>query len=180
MRRILLLAALVIGMCTGAVSAQAGGSCTQMLMPVSQLKQVARGFGPIRGGMHTGVDLTAPYGSPVRAAAGGTVIFMGRYFGYGNMVDILMPGGTVTRYAHLSAFTRGMRVGSTVAVGGLIGAVGTSGHAHGPHLHFEVRLHGAAVDPKPFLALAPCAGGPPAAVIEEAHAPEPRQKHRPY
>ena len=143
-----------------------------MLMPVMQLKQVARGFGRMPGGgFHNGVDMTAPYGSAVRAAAGGTVVFAGTYFGYGQMIDIVSESGVVTRYAHLSAFTRGLRVGSAVITGATIGAIGTSGQAHGPHLHFEVRINGVAVDPKPSLALAPCVLAP-APPLEEARAPE--------
>jgi murein DD-endopeptidase MepM/ murein hydrolase activator NlpD len=138
-----------------AASARAGVAYRIMLMPVVKLKQVSRGFGPTPGnGFHSGVDLTAPYGSPVQAAATGTVVFAGTFYGYGNMLDIRHADGLVTRYAHLSAFTPGLRVGSAVQTGGLIGAIGTSGNAHGPHLHFEVRVDGQAVDPKPYLALA--------------------------
>ncbi len=143
-----------------------------MLMPVVELKQLARGFGFMQGGgFHGGVDLTAPYGSPVRAAAGGVVVFAGSYFGYGNMIDIRHGSGVVTRYAHLSAIARGLRVGNTVAMGTLIGNIGTSGHAHGPHLHFEVRQHDVAVDPKPFLAPASCPLAP-SEPLEEARAPD--------
>ena len=60
-----------------------------MLMPAAALKQVSRGF----SGHHSGVDLTAPYGSPVRAADAGTVVFAGTYFGYGNMIDLRHPNG---------------------------------------------------------------------------------------
>ncbi|MCW3474600.1 M23 family metallopeptidase [Limobrevibacterium gyesilva] len=143
-------------------------SCGDMLMPVVQLKQVSRGLSRY----HSGLDLMAPYGSPVRAAAAGTVVFAGRYFGYGNMIDLRHADGTVTRYAHLSAFTPGIRPGAQVAMGAQIGAIGTSGHAHGAHLHFEVRMDGRAIDPKPFIALAVCTrGGPARELIEEARAP---------
>jgi murein DD-endopeptidase MepM/ murein hydrolase activator NlpD len=138
-----------------AATARAGMAYRMMLMPVVRLKQVSRGFGPTPGhGFHTGVDLTAPYGSPVRAAAGGTVVFAGSFYGYGNMIDIRHADGLVTRYAHLSAFAPGVRVGATVEDSGPVGSIGTSGHAHGPHLHFEVRVDGKAVDPKPYLGLA--------------------------
>ncbi len=140
-----------------------------MLMPASALKQVARGF----TSYHSGIDLLAPYGSPVRAAATGRVIFSGSYFGYGNMVDLQHADGTVTRYAHLSSFARGAKMGQTLNVGDTLGNIGTSGHAHGAHLHFEVRLAGRAVDPKPFLAMANCPTGP-GLTIEEARAPEGR------
>lgn len=123
-----------------------------MLMPASALKQVARGF----SSYHSGVDLIAPYGSPVRAAAAGRVVFAGSYFGYGNMIDLQHADGTVSRYAHLSRFSAGTKIGHDYGVGDVMGNVGTSGHAHGAHLHFEVRVQGSAVDPKPFLALAAC------------------------
>jgi murein DD-endopeptidase MepM/ murein hydrolase activator NlpD len=143
-------------------------SCVSLLMPALQLKQVARGY----TSYHPGLDLTAPYGSPVRAAMGGSVIFAGTYFGYGNMIDIQLGDGTVTRYAHLSAYAAGLRVGRMIATGEQIGRIGTSGHAHGAHLHFEVRINGRAADPKPYLALAACT---PAQrpLLEEARAPEP-------
>lgn len=130
--------------------------CSAMLMPAVQLKQVSRGF--TRG--HAGVDLTAPYGTPVRAASPGRVIFAGRYFGYGNMVDVQHPGGVVTRYAHLSAFGPAIHLGHPVATGEVLGRIGTSGHAHGAHLHFEVRVSGRAVDPKPYLGIGSCVPHP--------------------
>lgn len=136
-------------------------------MPAVQLKEVARGF----TSYHPGVDLTAPYGSPVRAAMGGTVIFRGVYFGYGNMIDIQLGDGTVTRYAHLSAYAAGLRVGSTITTGTQIGNIGTSGQAHGAHLHFEVRINGRPTDPKPYLALAACTSQQ-RPLLEEARAPE--------
>lgn len=150
-------------------NAAAADTCGSMLMPASALKQVARGF----TSYHSGVDLTAPYGSPVRAASAGKVVFTGSYFGYGNMVDLQHNDGTVTRYAHLSAFARDATLGHAYTAGETIGKIGTSGHAHGAHLHFEVRINGTAVDPKPFLALARCPTQPGVA-IEEARAPEGR------
>lgn len=145
--------------------AHAADACGDMLIPAVALKQVARGF----TSFHSGVDLTAPYGSPVRAAAAGKVIFAGTYFGYGNMVDLQHDDGTVTRYAHLSSFARETKIGHVYALGETIGNIGTSGHAHGPHVHFEVRMNGRPVDPKPFLALAGCPTRPNV-VIEEANA----------
>lgn len=150
-----------------ALPAQAQNLCGEMLMPAVQLKQVSRGLSQ----WHSGVDLTAPYGSPVRAAMAGTVIFAGRYYGYGNMIDIRHPDGLVTRYAHLSAFTPKLRPGTQVGVGQLLGRVGTSGHAHGAHLHFEVRDGSHPIDPKPFLSLASCPATGRVA-IEEARAPD--------
>ena len=155
MRRRIFMGALALITLVRAATARAGIAYRAMLMPVVKLKQLSRGFGPTPGNcFHTGVDLTAPYGSPVQAAAGGTVVFAGTFYGYGNMIDMRHPDGLVTRYAHLSAFAPGLRVGSAVEYGGPIGSIGTSGHAHGPHLHFEVRVDGKAVDPKPYLGLA--------------------------
>ncbi len=162
-----------MGACLPLAPAAAADTCGSMLMPASALKQVARGF----TSSHSGVDLTAPYGSPVRAASGGKVVFTGSYFGYGNMVDLQHDDGTVTRYAHLSAFARDAKIGHVYAVGETLGNIGTSGHAHGAHLHFEVRVNGRAIDPKPFLALASCPtqpGGVPGASIEEANARDSR------
>ena len=101
---------------------------------------------------HEGIDLGAPYGAPIRAAAAGVVTFAGQMQGYGNIVIVQHPGGMETRYAHQSA----MRVtkGQPVAAGEVIGAVGATGEATGPHLHFEVRLGGEPVDPAPYLGLA--------------------------
>ena len=158
-------AAILASVPAGAFAADACGS---MLMPAAQLKQFSRGF----SNHHSGADLTAPYGSPVRAASAGTVIFAGRYFGYGNMIDIRHPDGLVTRYAHLSKFSPGVKPGADVGLGETIGAIGTSGQAHGAHLHFEVRVDGHAIDPAPFLALAQCPTGTTGPVVEEAHAPD--------
>lgn len=138
-------------------------------MPVVQLKSIGRGIS--RG--HSGIDLMAPYGSPVRAAAAGTVTYAGRYYAYGNIVDISHADGSVTRYAHLSRFAPGLQPGSRVTLGQEIGAVGTSGNAHGAHVHFEVRRDGRAVDPKPFIQLAACIRPAPVERLEEARAPAP-------
>lgn len=138
---------------TAAPAFAAAPHCSDMIMPTAALKAVGRGFAP---GGHPGIDLLAPQGSPVRAAASGTVVFAGRFFGYGNMVDVIHPGGTVTRYGHLSAFAPGLRPGSAVEAGDLLGRVGATGHATTPHLHFEVRINDRPVDPKPALALTSC------------------------
>jgi murein DD-endopeptidase MepM/ murein hydrolase activator NlpD len=144
-----------------------------MLMPPQQLREISRGFG--HG--HTGVDLMAPYGSPIRAAAGGTVVYAGWYFEYGKIVDIRHSDNLVTRYAHMSAFAPGIAPGAPVAAGAVIGEVGMTGRAHGPHVHFEVRIDGHPVDPKPWLALAGCPRGTPEP-LEEARAPEVGRRDR--
>jgi murein DD-endopeptidase MepM/ murein hydrolase activator NlpD len=158
------------------LSAHAEGFCGAMGSPAAELKYISRGFG--HG--HTGLDMMAPHGSPIRAAAGGTVVYAGWYFAYGNIVDIRHADGVVTRYAHMSAFAPNLRAGTPVAPGQVIGKVGATGRAHGPHVHFEVRLNGRPVDPRPFLSLAPCTGMEGNEPIEEASVPEPRhrQKHR--
>lgn len=150
-------------------NASAADACGEMLMPAAALKQVERGF----TSGHAGVDLTAPFGSPVRAAAAGKIVFAGTYFGYGNMIDLQHDDGSVTRYAHLSSFARDAKIGHRYTGGETLGNIGTSGHAHGAHLHFEVRISGRAVDPKPFLSLASCSKQLNVAV-EEANAREGR------
>jgi murein DD-endopeptidase MepM/ murein hydrolase activator NlpD len=138
-----------------------------MTMPPADLRQISRGFSE----HHAGIDLMAPYGSPIRAAAGGTVAYAGWYFAYGLIVDIQHADGVVTRYAHMAEFAPGIAPGTPVATGQIIGRVGTTGRAHGAHVHFEVRLNGHAVDPKPYLGLASCLGVPGAEPIETAIVP---------
>jgi murein DD-endopeptidase MepM/ murein hydrolase activator NlpD len=103
-------------------------------------------FGPRGHRFHSGIDYPAATGTPVTASASGRVTFAGwSPGGWGYLVTIDHGGGVRTLYAHLSRV--GVRVGQRVATGRRIGRVGASGHATGPHLHFEVRLRGAAVDP---------------------------------
>ncbi|WP_063533197.1 peptidoglycan DD-metalloendopeptidase family protein [Burkholderia sp. MSMB1589WGS] len=103
--------------------------------------------------MHTGVDLAAPAGTRVDAAAAGVVSFVGYdALGYGKYVVIDHPDRTSTYYAHLSAFAPGLDVGMRVAQGQRIGSVGATGAATGPHLHFEVRVDDRPVDPLVALA----------------------------
>ncbi len=98
---------------------------------------------------HPGLDIAAPTGTTVTAAAGGTVIMAQWYGGYGNYISIDHGGGYSTGYGHLSAIY--VANGQTVARGQAIGAVGSTGASTGPHLHFEVRINGKAVDPAPRL-----------------------------
>lgn len=117
--------------------------------------QVTSAFGPrthpILGTvrMHTGIDMSAPYGQAIRAAADGRVILAGGYGGYGNTVMIDHGGGMVTLYAHQSAIR--VRYGDVVDAGQTIGESGSTGLATGPHLHFEVRIGGTPVDPLDYL-----------------------------
>jgi murein DD-endopeptidase MepM/ murein hydrolase activator NlpD len=103
-------------------------------------------FGPRGNRFHAGLDLLAPRGTPVRAAAPGRAITAGYVAGgWGKLVVIAHANGVQTMYAHLSAIA--VRPGKRVLAGARIGWVGATGAATGPHLHFEVRVRGAAVDP---------------------------------
>jgi murein DD-endopeptidase MepM/ murein hydrolase activator NlpD len=107
-------------------------------------------FGPRGNWFHAGIDIAAPLGTPVAAAAPGRVVFAGRAAGgWGKLVVVAHAGGVRTLYAHLR--TVGASPQQTVGTGMTIGTVGATGHARGPHLHFEVRLRGAAVDPRGCL-----------------------------
>ena len=111
---------------------------------------LGNGFGPRGNHFHAGIDLLAPAGTPVRAAAPGRVAYAGRIDGgWGKLVVVAHARRVRTLYAHLSAIS--VDVGERVATGSRVGAVGSTGNATGPHLHFEVRLHGAAVDPSTAL-----------------------------
>ena len=104
------------------------------------------GFGPRGTRFHSGIDLIAPAGTPVIAAAPGRVTWAGpRPGGWGNLVTVSHGHGVRTMYAHLSRVKA--EVGEWVAGGAMLGRVGATGDATGPHLHFEVRVGGAAIDP---------------------------------
>lgn len=107
------------------------------------------GFGWRWGRMHEGIDLAVANGTPVVAAAAGTVIVAGWMGGYGNLVVVDHGGGISTAYGHNTSVTVG--VGQQVAQGQLIAYSGNTGHSTGPHVHFEVRVNGAAVDPMGYL-----------------------------
>lgn len=109
-------------------------------------------FGARWGSMHEGIDIAAPGGTPIRAAASGTVVLMqseAESGGYGNYTCVDHGGGLATCYAHQSGFATS--TGATVSQGDVIGYVGNTGHSFGDHLHFEVRIDGAAVDPMGYL-----------------------------
>lgn len=124
------------------------------LMPVAALR-ITSPFGmryhPIhhRYMGHKGVDLAAPMGTPVYAAADGVIGKAEWFGGYGNYIQIEHGGDIETRYGHLSAYA--VSAGEHVTKGELIGYVGATGDATGPHLHYEVRIAGDAVDPMPYL-----------------------------
>ncbi|MGP1351865.1 MAG: M23 family metallopeptidase [Parasphingopyxis sp.] len=127
-----------------------GQQTGQMLMPVNG--RLSSGFGyrrhPILGyrRMHTGLDIAAPTGTPIRAAASGTVNYSGRNRGYGNYVRINHGSGIQTAYAHMSRIVA--RNGSRVTQGQIIGYVGSTGMSTGPHLHYELIRNGQKVDPR--------------------------------
>jgi murein DD-endopeptidase MepM/ murein hydrolase activator NlpD len=98
---------------------------------------------------HTGVDISAPSGTPVRATADGIVVASGYSGGYGRLIVIDHGGGTETYYAHLSHFY--VQTGQEVRRGELVGAVGSTGRATAPHLHYEVRIGGNPVNPYRYL-----------------------------
>ena len=102
-----------------------------------------------RPAMHTGLDFRAAMGDPVRATANGKVVSSGWAGGYGRMVEIDHGNGLSTRYGHMSEI--GVKVGDTIKIGQVIGAVGSTGRSTGPHLHYETRIDGEAVDPQKFL-----------------------------
>ena len=106
-----------------------------------------------RAAMHKGLDFPGAMGAPIYATARGKVTFVGRRGGYGNVVEISHGQGLLTRYAHMSRFEA--QVGDRVEAGAVIGAIGSTGRSTGPHLHFEVRVNGTAVNPRTFLELAP-------------------------
>ena len=107
------------------------------------------GFGWRWGRMHEGIDLAVSNGTPVVAAAAGTVIVAGWMGGYGNLVVVDHGGGIATAYGHNTSVTVG--VGQQVAQGQLIAYSGNTGHSTGPHVHFEVRVGGVPVDPLGYL-----------------------------
>ena len=99
--------------------------------------------------MHSGMDFRSPAGSPARATAAGTVVKAGWYGGYGRMVEIEHASGFSTRYGHLSKIL--VKEGQAVLTGDMVGKVGSSGRSTGPHLHYEIRRNGDAINPVRFL-----------------------------
>jgi murein DD-endopeptidase MepM/ murein hydrolase activator NlpD len=131
-----------------------GRSATKSLAktPVSGAR-LTSGFGmrkhPLLGysRMHMGVDFGAPPGTPIKASGNGTVEFAGRNGAYGNMIKLMHSDGYQTLYAHMSRLAENIRAGSKVNQGQIIGYVGATGRATGPHLHYEVRLKNKPVNP---------------------------------
>ncbi len=117
---------------------------------------------------HKGVDYAAPIGTPVRAAGDGRVRFVGRQGGYGNVIELEHSQGVVTVYGHLSRFAANVRRGARVEQGQVIGFVGRTGLATGPHLHYEYRVNGIHKDPQTVPL--PKAEPVPATMLAEFHA----------
>ena len=110
---------------------------------------ITSGFGPRWGRMHEGLDIAGSSGTPIAAAATGTVISAGWSGGYGQLVVLDHGNGLSTAYAHLSSIS--VSIGQTVPQGSAVGGMGTTGNSTGVHLHFEVRVNGGAVDPLGYL-----------------------------
>ncbi len=118
-----------------------------------QFTRISSTFGmrkhPIHGNWtgHKGVDYAAPTGTPIHATADGTIEFIGQQRGYGNVIIVKHHDNYTTLYAHQSRFAKGLQKGSKVSQGDLIGYVGATGWATGPHLHYEFRIANKPVDP---------------------------------
>jgi murein DD-endopeptidase MepM/ murein hydrolase activator NlpD len=132
-------------------AAQAGADTTPssqgLVWPVSG--PVTSPFGYRWGRLHAGIDIAAPSGTPIQAAASGTVVLAGWTGGYGNYTCIDHGGGLATCYAHQTSYA--VSAGAQVGQGQIIGYVGNTGHSFGAHLHFEVRINGGPVDPLGYL-----------------------------
>lgn len=120
---------------------------TRFIWPVDGT--VTSRFGVRHGRQHDGIDISAPRGSPVKASARGKVVYAGRFSGYGNLVIIKHADNFFTAYAHLSKSN--VSKGAHVEQGKVIGLVGATGHATGPHCHFEIRQKTEARNPLFFL-----------------------------
>jgi murein DD-endopeptidase MepM/ murein hydrolase activator NlpD len=122
-------------------------SAAGLIWPVNG--QVVSPFGYRWGRLHAGIDIAVGYGTPIHAAAAGTVVLAGWVSGYGNYTCIDHGGGLATCYAHQSSYA--VSQAASVSQGQVIGYVGCTGHCFGPHLHFEVRINGTPVDPLGYL-----------------------------
>jgi murein DD-endopeptidase MepM/ murein hydrolase activator NlpD len=124
-----------------------GESSSGFIWPVNG--PVVSPFGMRWGVLHAGIDIAVPAGTPIRAAASGTVVLAAYTDGYGNYTCIDHGGGISTCYAHQSSYA--VSSGQSVGQGQVIGSVGCTGHCFGDHLHFEVRVNGSPVDPMGYL-----------------------------
>jgi murein DD-endopeptidase MepM/ murein hydrolase activator NlpD len=124
-----------------------GESASGFVWPVNG--PVVSGYGMRWGRLHAGIDIAVPAGTPILAAASGTVVLAAVTGGYGNYTCIDHGGGVSTCYAHQSSYA--VSSGQSVGQGQVIGSVGCTGHCFGDHLHFEVRVNGSPVDPMGYL-----------------------------
>ena len=122
---------------------------TPLAMPIFQNYRFTSGYGPRWGRMHRGTDFAGPIGTPIHTTADGTVTFAGWSSGYGRLIKIRHANGLETRYAHLSRID--VSVGERVKRGEQIGALGNSGRSTGPHLHYEIRRNGEALNPMNYI-----------------------------
>ena len=118
-----------------------------MLIPVDGT--LTSRFGQRWGRLHAGIDIAAPTGRPISAAAAGRTIYASWMSGYGNVVIVDHGGGLSTLYGHQSRILTD--VGDTLDRGEVLGEIGSTGNSTGPHLHFEVRERGVPTDPIPYL-----------------------------
>ena len=118
-------------------------------MPVLDNVRMTSGFGMRWGRMHEGVDFAGPIGTPIYATADGVVTFAGWQSGYGRLIRIQHEFGIETRYGHLNAIR--VEVGQRVSRGDRIGDMGNSGRSTGPHLHYEIRVGGEAINPMIYI-----------------------------
>lgn len=123
--------------------------------PVAGGMDLSSGFGyrsdPFSGAaaMHAGLDFRGAHNTPIRAASAGIVSFAGNRGGYGRCIEIDHGNGIMTRYAHLAAIN--VQVGQQMTEKSIIGLMGSSGRSTGTHLHFEIRINGQPIDPRPFM-----------------------------
>jgi len=133
------------------------GKLDLQIAPVVEGGYLSSGFG-WRGhsmgggsvGRHQGIDIVAPKGTPVRAAAAGTIVDVGARGAYGRFILVRHANGIETAYAHLARFAPDLKPGRYVQQGEVIGFVGSTGRSNAPHLHYELRKDGKAVDPLSF------------------------------
>jgi murein DD-endopeptidase MepM/ murein hydrolase activator NlpD len=153
-----------------------GSASIPMLVPVTTSRSMSSNFGmrvhPVLGGfrMHKGVDLPASTGTPIHATADGVIGRADWFGGYGLCVEIEHGANLETRYGHMSRIA--VAEGQHVHKGDVIGYVGSTGRSTGPHLHYEVRIGGEAVNPVPYLQVAEAASGlNPVVVLASSAAP---------
>ena len=131
---------------------QTAVSAMPIARPLPRRRRITSGYGvrtdPIKkvAAMHSGIDFRAPQGASVRSTAAGRVVRAGTHAGYGNLVVVRHNHGISTRYAHLSRID--VKVGQQVGVNQKLGQVGSTGRSTGPHLHYEIRIFGKAIDPR--------------------------------